>query len=193
MIGRIARIAGLSLIVALATSFGIGPATAAQEATGTPPSYWPEGISSVTLAHSGPGTLGSNSSLVLVRLTYQPGSSYQFVRPYPVLIFVESGSIFFGMDGDHVSIGLTQDSASSESAGVVIGSSSSGIDLVAGYSLSSKSGNVGTTRNDGSVPAVLTVVGVVTPPSGSTECGSDETTAGIGTQVVDSPEECHAT
>ncbi len=174
MIRQLVRLAATVSILVLVVSGGdIRPRVDAQHTAATPTPYYPEGVTAVKLARTMPPLLGQNANLAMQRLTYQPGSAYTFVRPYPVLMYVESGSLRFAKDGDHFAISGPQTNPGQP---VITNADSSGIVLEAGYSVYSETGNIGSTRNEGTVPTVLTIIAVVTQPTGVQ--GSSSATSG---------------
>ena len=94
MISQRARILALPSALTLVLKRGrrTGGA-AAVNASPTPWSGWPEGLDFTKVASSVDLDLSQASRLVMFRLTYLPGATWNFTFPYPILVSIVSGSL----------------------------------------------------------------------------------------------------
>jgi hypothetical protein len=140
----------------------------ASPASPVPSSSLPAGLALNSIAISQPMDLGKSSILALFRLTYQPGTTWDFNLASPLLVAIESGSLHLQVNADPILVARPANEHGQiepGGKGVVYSPTNFPVTLTAGDSFSSPTGMIGATSNDGNMPVQLLVArAAVEPP-----------------------------
>lgn len=161
---------------------------AAAAAASPTPGLIPAGLTFDKIAGTAP-TIGPDqptldlskaSGLVMFRITYAPGATWDFNVGYPLLVAIEAGSIFLDVHKDPIIVARPTDmhgQPDPNGKGTWYAPTNFPVTLTGGDSFSSQSGRIGATSNVGDVPVQLLVAGAVIQPPLTEEVTSETSDA----------------